>query len=38
MLHPASVKILTEIGNTFTKEYMTTDLPDVSQWITQLES
>ena len=38
MLHPASVKILTEIGNTFTKEYMTTELPDVSEWITQLES
>lgn len=38
MLHPASVKILTEIGNTFTKEYMTTELPDVSEWITQLEN
>lgn len=38
MLHPASVKILTEIGNTFTKEYMTTDLPDISGWITELEN
>ncbi len=38
MLHPASVKILTEIGNTFTKEYMTTELPDISDWITQLEN
>lgn len=38
MLHPASVKILTEIGNTFTKEYMTSDLPDISDWVTQLEN
>ncbi|HEY0196629.1 MAG TPA: CO dehydrogenase/acetyl-CoA synthase subunit delta [Methanobacterium sp.] len=38
MLHPMSVKILTEIGNTFTKEYMTTEVPDVSDWITELEN
>jgi len=37
MLHPQSVKMLREIGETFTKEYMTTEVPDISNWITQLE-
>lgn len=37
MLHPSSVQMLKEIGETFTKEYMTTDLPDISNWITQLD-
>ncbi|MGB9937387.1 MAG: CO dehydrogenase/acetyl-CoA synthase subunit delta [Methanobacterium sp.] len=37
MLHPQSVKALREIGETFTKEYMTTDVPDISNWVTQLE-
>ncbi|MBU4535673.1 MAG: acetyl-CoA decarbonylase/synthase complex subunit delta [Euryarchaeota archaeon] len=37
MLHPTSVKLLREIGGTFVKDYMTTDLPDISDWITQLE-
>ncbi|GAB6055823.1 acetyl-CoA decarbonylase/synthase complex subunit delta [Methanobacterium alkalithermotolerans] len=37
MLHPTSVKLLREIGETFVKDYMTTDLPDISDWITQLE-
>jgi CO dehydrogenase/acetyl-CoA synthase, delta subunit len=36
MLHPQSVKMLREIGETFTKEYMTTEVPDISNWITQL--
>lgn len=38
MLHPTSVKILSEIGNTFTKEYLTTELTDLSEWITELEN
>lgn len=37
MLHPSSVQLLSEIGSTFTKEYMTTDVPDVSGWITELD-
>ncbi|WP_414470515.1 CO dehydrogenase/acetyl-CoA synthase subunit delta [Methanobacterium sp. ACI-7] len=37
MLHPQSVKALREIGETFTKDYMTTDVPDISNWVTQLE-
>lgn len=37
MLHPQSVKMLREIGETFTKEYMTTEVPDISNWVTQLE-
>lgn len=37
MLHPQSVKILREIGETFTKEYMTTEVPDISNWVSQLE-
>ena len=37
MLHPQSVKMLREIGETFTKDYMTTDIPDISNWVTQLE-
>jgi acetyl-CoA decarbonylase/synthase complex subunit delta len=38
MLHPTSVKILTEIGNTFTHEYLSTELTDLSEWITELEN
>lgn len=37
MLHPQSVRALREIGETFTKEYMTTEVPDISNWVTQLE-
>lgn len=37
MLHPQSVKMLREIGETFTKEYMTTEVPDISNWVTELE-
>ncbi len=37
MLHPTSVKLLREIGDTFVKDYMTTELPEISDWITQLE-
>ena len=37
MLHPSSVNMLKQIGETFTKEYMTTDVPDISGWITELE-
>lgn len=37
MLHPQSVKALREIGETFTKDYMTTEVPDISNWVTQLE-
>ena len=37
MLHPQSVQMLREIGETFTKEYMTTEVPDISNWVTQLE-
>ena len=37
MLHPLSVQLLSEIGSTFTKEYLTTDVPDISNWITELE-
>ena len=36
MLHPSSVKMLKEIGNTFTKEHMSSDVPDISGWITEL--
>jgi acetyl-CoA decarbonylase/synthase complex subunit delta len=36
MLHPTSVKILREIGETFTKEYLSTDLPNIDNWITEL--
>ncbi|MEG3224140.1 MAG: CO dehydrogenase/acetyl-CoA synthase subunit delta [Methanobacteriales archaeon Met13] len=37
MLHPLSVQLLSEIGSTFTKNYLTTDVPDISRWITELE-
>lgn len=37
MLHPTSVKLLREIGDTFVKDYMTTELPEIGDWITQLE-
>ena len=36
MLHPSSVKMLKEIGDTFTKEHMSSDVPDISGWITEL--
>jgi acetyl-CoA decarbonylase/synthase, CODH/ACS complex subunit delta len=36
MLHPSSVQLLSEIGSTFTKEYLETDVPDISNWITEL--
>lgn len=36
MLHPSSVSMLKEIGNTFTKEHMSSDVPDISGWITEL--
>lgn len=37
MLHPLSVQILKEIGDTFTQEYLTTEDPDISHWVTELE-
>ena len=37
MLHPSSVKMLKEIGNTFTRDYLSTDVPDITNWITELE-
>jgi len=37
MLHPSSVKMLKEIGNTFTRDYLTTEVPDITNWITELE-
>ncbi|MCG2827627.1 CO dehydrogenase/acetyl-CoA synthase subunit delta [Methanothermobacter sp. K4] len=37
MLHPTSVRLLREIGETFTREYMTTETPDLREWITELE-
>ncbi|MDP1552141.1 MAG: CO dehydrogenase/acetyl-CoA synthase subunit delta [Methanobacteriaceae archaeon] len=37
MLHPTSVKLLREIGETFVKDYMATELPNINDWITQLE-
>ena len=37
MLHPSSVQMLKEIGNTFTRDYLTTDVPDITNWITELE-
>ncbi len=36
MLHPSSVQLLSEIGSTFTKDYLDTDVPDISNWITEL--
>jgi acetyl-CoA decarbonylase/synthase complex subunit delta len=36
MLHPTSVKILREIGETFTKDYLTTDLTEIDNWISAL--
>ena len=36
MLHPSSVQLLSEIGSTFTKEYLETDVPNISNWITEL--
>jgi acetyl-CoA decarbonylase/synthase complex subunit delta len=36
MLHPSSVQLLSEIGSTFTKEYLDTDVPNISNWITEL--
>ncbi|MCQ8904835.1 MAG: CO dehydrogenase/acetyl-CoA synthase subunit delta [Methanothermobacter sp.] len=37
MLHPTSVRLLREIGETFTREYMTAETPDLKEWITELE-
>jgi len=37
MLHPESVRILREIGETFTKEYLTTPTPQIENWIAELE-
>jgi len=37
MLHPDSVKILREIGDTFTKEYLSTPSPEIDNWIAELE-
>lgn len=37
MLHPSSVKMLKDIGNTFTRDYLSTDVPDITNWITELE-
>jgi len=37
MLHPSSVKILREIGETFTKEYLTARDPIIDNWISELE-
>ncbi|RBQ23368.1 Acetyl-CoA decarbonylase/synthase complex subunit delta 1 [Candidatus Methanobinarius endosymbioticus] len=37
MLHPDSVRILREIGETFTKEYLSTPTPEIDNWITELE-
>ncbi|KZX15489.1 corrinoid/iron-sulfur protein small subunit [Methanobrevibacter cuticularis] len=36
MLHPTSVKILREIGQTFTKEYLSADINEIDNWITEL--
>ncbi len=36
MLHPSSVQLLSEIGSTFTKEYLDTDVPNISNWISEL--
>ncbi len=36
MLHPSSVQLLSEIGSTFTKEYLDADVPNISNWITEL--
>jgi len=37
MLHPASVRILREIGETFTKDYLSSTHPEIENWITELE-
>jgi acetyl-CoA decarbonylase/synthase complex subunit delta len=37
MLHPDSVRILKKIGETFTKEYLTSPTPNIDNWITELE-
>jgi acetyl-CoA decarbonylase/synthase complex subunit delta len=37
MLHPESVRILREIGETFTKEYLSTPTPQIENWIVELE-
>lgn len=38
MLHPSSVKLLREIGETFTKEYNSVEKAKIDDWISQLES
>jgi len=37
MLHPESVRILREIGETFTKEYLTSPTQNIDNWIAELE-
>lgn len=37
MLHPESVRILREIGETFTKEYLTRPAQNIDNWIAELE-
>lgn len=37
MLHPESVRILREIGETFTKEYLSTPTHQIENWITELK-
>ena len=37
MLHPASVRILREIGETFTEDYLSSSQPQIENWITELE-
>jgi len=37
MLHPDSVRILREIGETFTKDYLSVEYPEIDNWITELE-
>ncbi len=37
MLHPDSVRILREIGETFTKDYLSGSCPQIDNWIMELE-
>jgi acetyl-CoA decarbonylase/synthase complex subunit delta len=37
MLHPSSVRILREIGETFTRDYLSKTHPRIENWITDLE-
>ncbi|MGL6298549.1 MAG: CO dehydrogenase/acetyl-CoA synthase subunit delta [Methanobacteriaceae archaeon] len=36
MLHPSSVQMLREIGETFTKDYLSSDMPEIDNWISEL--